>query len=132
VRAGEAAVDEVMVDEPLAASADEVLGEVDEAAAAAETAFTLLFTKRCSLASNVMVEPLGCPENRAAAFVESRVRVLRAGTVVELACETKVCAGTSFTTFHLAPGEVSWTPPEEVRGVMCARFNGVLLPLSNG
>jgi hypothetical protein len=49
---------EVMVDEPFAATADEVDGEevaAEEVAAddvvAAELAFTLLFTKRCSLAS---------------------------------------------------------------------------------
>jgi hypothetical protein len=99
-----------VVDVPLAAVVAEVgLAEVGaDAAVAAEAAFTLLFTKRCSLASKVMVEPLGCPENRAV-LLESRVRTLRAGAAVGLACETKVSAGTSFTTFHLsaAPGETA-------------------------
>ncbi len=44
------------VDEPLAAIVDEVGAD---AADAAELVFTLLFTKRCSLASKVMVE-LSC------------------------------------------------------------------------
>jgi hypothetical protein len=48
VRASEALLDEVTVDGPLAAIADEVVA--DEVVAAG-VAFTLLFTKRCSLAS---------------------------------------------------------------------------------
>ena len=84
-----------MVDESLAAIADEVV--------AAELAFTLLFTKRCSLASYAIVDPLDFPENRAATLLESRVRTLRVGTVAEDAWETKAYAGTSFTTFHLSP-----------------------------
>ena len=68
-RAGRAVVDELF-----AAIPDEVVD--------AEPAFTLLFTKRCSLASYQWnLEPLP-------AAVE-RVRAVRAGTVVVLACETK-------------------------------------------
>src|ERR1700730_5180509 len=77
-----------------------------------------------------MVELLACPD----ALLELRVRALRAGAVVGLECETKLCAGTSFsfTTFHWAPADISRAPPEEVSGIMWARFNGVLLPLSCG
>jgi hypothetical protein len=88
-----------VVVEPFAA----VGAEVDDAEVAAEElilavlAFTLLFTKRCSLASNAMVDLLGWPE----VVLEPSVRVLRVGTVAGVACETKDCAGTSFTTFHL-------------------------------
>jgi hypothetical protein len=57
-----------------------------------------------------------------------KVRVLRAGTLAGVACETKVSAGTSFTTFQLAPVEVCGTPLPGVTGMTCARFSGVLLP----
>src|ERR1700676_1826996 len=75
-----------------------------------------------------MVELLGCVETP----LESRVRVLRAGTVVALACETKASAGASFTTFQLAPVEVCGTPAAGVSGITCARFRGVLVPRSSG
>ena len=71
------------------------------------------------------MEPFGCPE-------ALRVRVVRAGTVVELACETNACAGASFTTFHLPLAEIGGALLADVRGMTCARFNGVLLPLSSG
>jgi hypothetical protein len=85
----------VLVDDSLVAISDEVVTD--------DLAFTLLFTKRCSLASYAIVELLDCPENRLAALLESSVRTLRAGTVVDDTWETKACAGTSFTTFHLSP-----------------------------
>ena len=88
VRAGGA-----LVDEPFAVIADEAgVDEVGVAAVGAddvvvaEAAFTLLFTKRCSLPSKAMLEPLSCAETP----LDSRVRALRAGAVVGLACETKV------------------------------------------
>src|ERR1700688_200901 len=76
-----------------------------------------------------MVEPwVDCIE----APTEFSARVLRAGTLAGLACETKVSAGTSFTTFQLAPVEVCGTPAAGVSGITCARFSGVLLPRSSG
>jgi len=59
---------------------------------------------------------------------EFSARVLRVGTLAGLACETKVSAGTSFTTFQLAPVEACDTPVAGVSGITCARFSGVLLP----
>jgi hypothetical protein len=81
-----------LVDDPFAAIVDEAGVEevrVDELGAdvvVSEAAFTLLFTKRCSLPSKAMLAPLSCAETP----LDSRVRALRAGAVVGLACETKV------------------------------------------
>lgn len=61
------------------------------------------------------------------------MRPIRAGAVVLLACETMVSAGAVFRTVHLLLAAASALTFLEFSGITpCAKFKGILLPLSSG